>query len=296
MICTPKQESKLMQKIILAALVVAPAFAQAQFSQCLDNFPGKKLPALVDVVQPKQMLRELCFDSFAVLHSGESKTALYVVEKLNRARIADAGDEERTDRFYPEARLPSRERAQLDDYRGSGYDRGHMAPAADMPNPNAMAQSFSLANMVPQAPDHNRGIWAKNIEKPVRQYAMRAGGDVFVFTGPVFKDKPAKTIGPGKVWVPTHLYKLVYDAQTGKAWAYWTENKDTERMGAPISYQELVARTGIEFLPAESSASVPANLAGAATEATTTGPTCYTGPRGGTYTISPSGKKNYDGC
>lgn len=127
-----------MQKIILATLVLAPTFAQAQFSQCLDNFPSKRLPK-AEAPQPKQMLRELCFDSFAVLHSGESKTALYVVEKLNRARIKDAGDEELTDRFYPEARLLSQERAQLDDYRGSGYDRGHMAPAADMSNPNAMA-------------------------------------------------------------------------------------------------------------------------------------------------------------
>ncbi|MDD2223668.1 MAG: DNA/RNA non-specific endonuclease [Pseudomonas sp.] len=286
-----------MQKIILAALVFAPTVAQAQFSQCLDNFPGKKLPALVDVVQPKQMLRELCFDGFAVLHSGESKTALYVVEKLNRARIVDAGDEERTDRFYPEARLPSRERAQLEDYRGSGYDRGHLAPAADMPNPNSMAQSFSLANMVPQAPDHNRGIWAKNIEKPVRQYAMRAAGDVFVFTGPVFKDKPAKAIGAGKVWVPTHLYKLVFDQQTGKSWAYWTENTDNARMSQPISYQELVARTGIEFLPDSSGSSASANpVGGSADVSATDTPTCYTGPRGGTYTISPSGKKNYDGC
>lgn len=286
-----------MQKIILAALVLAPTFAQAQFSQCLDHFPQKKLPKVVDVQQPKQMLRELCFDSFAVLHSGESKTAVYVVEKLNRARIQDAGDENRTDRFYPEARLPSKERATLDDYKGSGYDRGHMAPAADMPNPNAMAQSFSLANMVPQAPENNRGIWAKNIEKPVRQYAMRADGDVFVFTGPVFKDKPAKVIGPGKVWVPTHLFKLVYDQQTRKSWAYWVENKDDARMGEPISYQELVARTGIEFLPDEGGSSVSASPVGSSADASATDtPTCYTGPRGGVYTISPSGKKNYGGC
>lgn len=285
-----------MQKTILAALVLAPTLAQAQFSQfsqCQDYFPKRVLPK-VEVVQPKQMLRELCFDSFAVLHSGESKTAVYVVEKLNRARIQDAGDENRTDRFYPEARLPSKERATLDDYKGSGYDRGHMAPAADMPNPNSMAQSFSLANMVPQAPENNRGIWAKNIEKPVRQYATRAAGDVFVFTGPVFKDKPAKTIGPGKVWVPTHLFKLVYDQQTGKSWAYWVENKDDARMGEPISYQELVARTGIEFFPDGSAPSAP--TASAPSANATTSATCHTGPRGGTYTIGPDGKKNYSGC
>lgn len=156
-----------------------------------------------------------------------------------------------------------------------------------------MAQSFSLANMVPQAPENNRGIWAKNIEKPVRQYAMRAAGDVFVFTGPVFKDKPAKTIGPGKVWVPTHLFKLVYDQQTGKSWAYWIENKDDARMGEPISYQELVGRTGIEFLPDGSAPSIIATPANTDTQADTT---CHTGPRGGIYTIDSSGKKKYGGC
>ncbi|MCK7579876.1 MAG: DNA/RNA non-specific endonuclease [Chromatiales bacterium] len=187
-------------------------------------------------------------DSFAVLHSGESKTPVYVAERLNRARLIDAQDEERTDKFYEEARLPSAHRARLADYKGSGYDRGHMAPAADMPNPKAMAQSFSPANMVPQAQNLNRGIWAKNIEKPIRQYAMRAKGDVFVFTGPVFSGKP-ETIGAGQVWVPSQLYKLVYDAAENRAWAYWVDNRDEARMSRPISYEELVKRTGIEFLP-----------------------------------------------
>lgn len=238
-----------MKTIITFAIAIAPTLALAAFDQCLNEFPNGTPPKIVAMPQPTQSLRDVCFEGFAVLHSGESKTPVYVVERLNRARIQDAGDEQRTDRFYPEARLPSKDRAQLEDYKGSGYDRGHMAPAADMPNPTAMAQSFSLANIVPQASDHNRGIWAKNIEKPTRQFATRAQGDVFVFTGPVFKDKPAATIGAGKVWIPSHIYKLVYDATTRKAYAYWTQNKNEERMSAPISYQELVHRTGIEFLP-----------------------------------------------
>ncbi len=77
---------------------------------------------------------------------------------------------------------------------------------------------------------------------------MRAKGDVYVITGPVFDSRP-EAVGPGKVWVPTHLYKLVYDATTGRAWAHWIENSDEARAGKPISYEELVERTGIEFLP-----------------------------------------------
>lgn len=92
--------------------------------------------------------RALCFDAFAILHSGESKTAVYVAQKLNRALIADA-DEKRTNQFFSDARLRSAELATLGDYKGSGYDRGHLEPASQMPTAQAMKKSFSLANLVP---------------------------------------------------------------------------------------------------------------------------------------------------
>jgi endonuclease G, mitochondrial len=122
------------------------------FSACPQFFAAGKPP----VVSPRPTHRALCYDAFAILHSGESKTAVYVAQKLNRALVADA-DEKRTDKFFSDARLRAAERATLDDYRNSGYDRGHLAPAGQMPTVQAMAQSFSLANMVPQAPQHNQG-------------------------------------------------------------------------------------------------------------------------------------------
>jgi endonuclease G len=69
-----------------------------------------------------------------------------------------------------------------------------------------------------------------------------------VITGPVF-DSERNTIGPGMVRVPKYLYKLVFDSSSGRAWAHWLENTDEARVGRPISYDELVKRTGIEFLP-----------------------------------------------
>lgn len=149
-----------------------------------------------------------------------------------------------------------------------------------------MAQSFSLANMVPQAPENNRGPWAKSVEKPqqptcrmrrqwrrgfslanmvpqapvnnqkswagiekaTHKHAMRAAGDVYVISGLVFEGN-SQTIGPGRIRVPKYLYKLVYDSTSGRAWAHWIENTDEARAGQPISYEELVRRTGIEFLP-----------------------------------------------
>lgn len=217
----------------------------AGFDKCRQFFPGE-LPRVPEA--RLTLSRDLCYDAFAILHSGQSKTPIFVVERLTRATLEDAADEVRGNRFFADARLPSRERANLEDYKGSGLDRGHMAPAADMPTAQANDQSFSLANMVPQARINNQRTWA-GIEKATRHYIRRAQGPVFVFTGPVYAGGAARTIGPGQVWVPTHLYKLVYDAGTGKSWAHWVENTDEARAGKPITYRELVERTGIEFLP-----------------------------------------------
>ena len=194
--------------------------------------------------------RALCYDAFAILHSGESKTAVYVAQKLNRALVLDA-DEKRTNRFFADARLRSSERATLEDYKGSGFDRGHLAPAGQMPTPAAMAQSFSLANMVPQAPEHNRGAWRTSVEDATKKYAGRATGDVYVITGPVYAPSIARSrgIGPGQVRVPTYLFKLVYDQDQGRAWAHWHVNDNATRGSRPISYSELTQRTGIDFLP-----------------------------------------------
>lgn len=192
------------------------------------------------------MQRELCYEAFAVLHSGQSKTPVFVAQRLSRASVEDA-DEKRTNKFFADARLPRSERAELSDYKGSGYARGHMAPAGDMPNPTAMAQSFSLANMVPQNASQNSGAWSK-IEQDTRRYVLRAKGDVFVITGPVFGPE-SQTIGANRVRVPTHLFKLVYDASTGKAWAHWQPNSQDARAGRPISYGELEQRIGLKLLP-----------------------------------------------
>lgn len=216
------------------------------FTACKQFFAAGKPP----VVSPRPMQRALCYDAFAILHSGESKTAVYVAQRLNRALVADA-DEKRTDKFFADARLRAAERATLEDYRGSGFDRGHLAPAGQMPTARAMAQSFSLANIVPQAPQHNQGAWRVAVEDATKKYAARASGNMYVITGPVYSPSIAQSdnIGPGQVRVPTYLFKLVYDEGQNRAWAHWHRNDNATRASKPISYDELVRRTGIEFLP-----------------------------------------------
>lgn len=187
----------------------------------------------------------LCYEAFAVLHSGVTRTPLVVAQRLTPALLVDAGDEVRTDAFYPEPRLAIGDRAELADYRGSGYDRGHLAPAADMPTPVAMLESFSLANIVPQLAANNRGPWAK-IEADTRKYVRRASGDVYVLTGVHF-DASATRIGDG-VMVPSALWKLVHVPAEQRTWVHWLDNTETARVGPPLDYDSFVARTGLDLL------------------------------------------------
>ena len=215
------------------------------FLGCPQFFPGGIAPALPAGFAHSR-LRQLCYDAFAVLHSGSTKTPIYAVEKLDRDHLDLARRQSRTDVFYADARLPRAERAELIDYVGSGYDKGHMSPAANQPSAQAMAQSFTLANMVPQAPVNNQKKWSV-VEASTRKYVKRAAGPVYVFTGPAFIEaRPALN---GRVSVPSHLFKLVYDESANRAWAYWMENTNEAQVSTPIPYPELVRKLGIDFLP-----------------------------------------------
>ena len=226
------------------AAVAAQSPAARGFEECLIHFANATPPTFR---AGTLNTRPLCFESFAVLHSATTRTPVYVAERLNRATLSNKNGGRRTNRFFEDARLPFAERATLNDYDGSGFARGHMAPAGDMLTASAMAQSFSLANIVPQASRNNSGVWA-GIERATRKYVMRADGDIYILTGPVF-EPPARYVGTGKVQIPRYLFKLVYDPSTNRAWAHWIENIDEARASRPISYTELVKRTGIRFLP-----------------------------------------------
>lgn len=225
-------------------------FSREQLSQglapCRALFPGN-VPLSLDDFTTERRATGLCFDHFANIYSAQSKTPIVTVERLNRSAIQNARFEERTNAFFPDPRLKAADRASLDDYRGSGYDRGHNAPAADQASPRGMAQCFSLAGMSPQSPRNNRGVWSK-VESDVRKYVLRARGDVFVYTGPLFVNRPVATVGKGRVWVPSHLFKLVYDETTHRSWAYILPNTDDARMSPPVSYEAFVRATGYQFL------------------------------------------------
>ena len=112
----------------------------------------------------------------------------------------------RTNKFLEDTLIVTGTANNLD-YKYSGYDKGHLAPAADMTwNEQAMMESFYFSNISPQLASFNRGIW-KKLEINVRNWAVKYD-HIYIATGPICEDSE-KTIGENKVFIPTHFYKTV---------------------------------------------------------------------------------------
>ena len=228
---------------ILALFVFLSAMPAAA-AGCPEHFAGGAEPVLVDP-RLAARARELCFRGYAVLHSGATRTPLWSAERLTAERVEAARGLERTNAFHAEGRLPPDERAELADYARSGYDRGHLAPSGDMPDERSQAESFSLANMVPQARRLNAGLWSA-IEIAVRDRARR-GGELYVVTGPIFRGGNLQALR-GRVVVPTAVFKAVYDPSRGTAGAYLAPNTDEAGWEA-VSIARLRELSGIDAFP-----------------------------------------------
>lgn len=184
---------------------------------------------------------------YTLAYSEEHEQAEWVYYVLTADMLR--GTTERTDDFKVDYSIKDQS-ASLIDYKGSGYDRGHLCPAGDMKiNSTAMSESFFMSNMSPQVPSFNRGIW-KRLEDNVRAWADKEGS-IHVVTGPVFKDRLG-FIGPNRVTVPGYYYKAIYD-DTGdqKMIALVLPNKKGEKQlyEYAITVDSLEALTGIDFFP-----------------------------------------------
>ena len=189
----------------------------------------------------------ICHLNYAVHYRYDTKTAEFVVEHLDKADIT--GPAVRKDDFRPDPLVDDSKEATLADYKGVPFDRGHLVPAADnRANDKQMSESFFLTNMVPQDPGHNRGIW-KQLEVGVRNTAVNA--DLYVISGTTYSTG-YKTIGAGKVGIPTQLWKVIYNAKTGDSIAFIFPNeklpvKDLPKYATTVKSVEMA--TGIDFFP-----------------------------------------------
>lgn len=187
---------------------------------------------------------------FTLSYSEADEQAEWVAYQLARTELQSMA--ERDDNFREDPKVLSGS-ASPDDYRRSGYDRGHLAPAGDMGfSEDAMSESFYMSNMSPQDRAFNRGIW-RTLEGQTRDWAAE-NGNLYVVTGGVLTEKIEVIGRKNKVSVPKYFYKVLLDLDDPdvKAIAFLLPNEGSD---APlsqfvISIDSLENRTGIDFFPA----------------------------------------------
>lgn len=188
---------------------------------------------------------EVIYHKYYTLSYNEShEQANWVHYKINPIFLS--GSTPRTDSFKPDP-LVSTKSAQLSDYKGSGYDRGHLAPAADMKyNHIAMSESFYMSNISPQNPNFNRKIWQK-LEKLVRSWGQKF--EIYISTAGVLSTKNLGTIGKNNVTIPAKFYKAIYAPDKNIMIGFIIPNEDLlqdiSSFVVTIDYIESI--TGIDF-------------------------------------------------
>lgn len=211
-----------MKKIILLALFL-PLHAFA--SQCDQFFPNGK-----EIVVPNTKV--LC-NSFFVTVYDEKNVANVFSSELAQTRNDKV---KRTNDFRADKRVTPA--ATPADYTNTGYDRGHMTPAADADTDEKMSDTFLMTNMTPQLPSLNRIAW-KNLEVSVRDMPFK-----YVLTGAIYDNTSGK-IGENHVLIPVSIYKVVY-LKDGKTVAYIANNEKDAKV-SEISLTDLEKKTKIKF-------------------------------------------------
>ena len=182
---------------------------------------------------------------YSLEYNDEHEQAAWVYYKLTPEFITGTG--ERKNKFKPD-HLIATESAQLADYKGSGFDRGHLCPAGSMKiNQLAMDESFYMSNMSPQLPGFNRGKW-KQLESQVRRWLQKED-TLHVVTGPILSDSLG-CIGFNKVTIPAHYYKIIYDQKKKqKMIAFIMPNQKINNHISDymVTVDEVEKRTGIDF-------------------------------------------------
>lgn len=165
------------------------------------------------------------------------------------------GEVPRADDFLPDPQVAEAYQVTTADYRGSGYDRGHMCPAADMKwSSKAMNDCFYMTNICPQDHSLNAGSWS-TLEKACRRWALREGS-VYIAAGPVFKTgkQHAKIGQEHPVAVPDGFFKVVLSLRKGaeKAIGFYYENNSVKQPmeQTAMSVDAVETLTGMDFFPA----------------------------------------------
>lgn len=228
-----------------------PAPNAAALQACLRPFVRVGLPrhrsedALEDQHRPV-----VCRRGYALSFNKVTLNPDWVVERLTPAVLKGAAA--RRDNFAPDPLLGALSPTHAD-FTGTGFDRGHQAPAADAKfDQRVMDESFYMSNMSPQVGvGFNRGQW-KYLEEAVRAWVLCGGReDVIVTTGPIYGDT-VRTLPPRGIRVPAAYYKIVYDVDSGRAVGFRLDNrkhKRTDLAAFVVPIADIEDATGLDFFP-----------------------------------------------
>lgn len=208
-----KSASELKNIVILViAIISICSFAYSSCNNDIDETSSRlagsaELGQLARVVYPDDINDAIMlhYPGFDVLFSKNHRQPYYASWILTPEHAA-ASEFSRSNNFRPDPDVE--ESPTLSDYRGSGYDRGHMAPSADFRySKEAQEATFFLTNMSPQKNTLNSKAWA-NLEDQCRAWALR-DSTLIIIAGPILSDVLDESIGKNKITVPARYFKVV---------------------------------------------------------------------------------------
>lgn len=193
---------------------------------------------------PEQIVE---YEGFRVSFNKENRTPNWVAWELLGSETE--GNEKRSDKFWCDPSVDGC--PDIPDYKGSGFDRGHICPAADQKwSPKAMSDCFSFANMAPQDHSLNSGAW-QTLEKKERLWAQRDSA-IVIIAGPVYTPADTNTIGRG-VRVPSAFYKVIIapylEEPRGIGFVYPNMSSPGDMRNYSMTIDEVEELTGIDFFP-----------------------------------------------
>ncbi|NJN77339.1 MAG: DNA/RNA non-specific endonuclease [Saprospiraceae bacterium] len=192
-------------------------------------------------------------DFFTVSYSNNHRQAEWVAYELSKENLAK--DEfPRSPSFKTDDRVEKEFQARSEDYTSTGFDRGHLAAAADFSwSKDGIEMTFFTTNVSPQEPDFNRGIW-KQLESHVRGWAIQYE-QLYVVTGPILTERAKKRFPKEKnyIAVPQRFYKVLlnYTDDNPIAIGFIMKNEDSKEHLSTfvVSIDEIEKITGIDFFP-----------------------------------------------
>ena len=221
---------------------------QKRLSDLPAQGSGLELPESLKGTRSELILKRM---GYTVSYNMEWNLPNWVAWELNADKLVER--EGRSDRFLPDPDLMEHKAVTTDDYKGSGWDRGHMCPAGDNRwHWKAMQESFYMTNICPQDHNLNRGDW-KELEEKCRVWAKEEG-PLYIVCGPILYNRKHQTIGKEHtVVVPEAFFKVVLSmgGDRPKAAGFIFKNSPGNRKLE--SYMNSIAEveriTGINFFP-----------------------------------------------